>query len=158
MRKHTTEARDAALLKLRRVNRWLIAGSILLTGVLADVAASAFPGRKKAASSSTAHRSGAATKKGPTGVLAPPEKAPEASGESRESDPSSRASEGDGSSSGETTQSPETQSPERSSEAQSSERSPESQSSETSRAPETSSEAHSGSSSEPSEPVVSGGS
>ena len=32
---HTTHTRDAALLRLRRINRWLIFGSILLTGVLA---------------------------------------------------------------------------------------------------------------------------
>ena len=45
MRTHTTHARDAALRKLRRLNRWMIAGSIALTGVLADVAANAFPGK-----------------------------------------------------------------------------------------------------------------
>lgn len=37
--------RDAALRKLRILNRWLIAGSVTLTGVLAEVAAHAFPGR-----------------------------------------------------------------------------------------------------------------
>jgi hypothetical protein len=38
-------ARDAALRKLRILNRCLIAGSVTLTGVLTDVAAHAFPGR-----------------------------------------------------------------------------------------------------------------
>jgi hypothetical protein len=50
MRRHPfssseTGARDAALRKLRILNRCLIAGSITLTGVLAEVAANAFPGR-----------------------------------------------------------------------------------------------------------------
>jgi hypothetical protein len=42
---HTSRSRDAALRRLRRVNRWLIAGSATLTGVLTAVAASAFPGK-----------------------------------------------------------------------------------------------------------------
>jgi hypothetical protein len=37
--------RDAALGKLTRINRLLIAGSVTLTAVLADLAAHAFPGR-----------------------------------------------------------------------------------------------------------------
>jgi hypothetical protein len=38
-------ARDAALRRLRRANRWLIAGSVALSALLTDVAAQAFPGR-----------------------------------------------------------------------------------------------------------------
>jgi hypothetical protein len=101
MRHHTTHTRDAALLRLNRINRWVIAGSIVLTGVLADVAAHAFPGKNK--QSSTAGHRDAAHKGGPTGVLAAPEQAPEGSGSS-ESDPSggseregSTGSEGSGS-------------------------------------------------------------
>ena len=45
MRNHTTHTRDAALHQLSRINRWLIAGSIVLTGVFAEVAAHAFPGK-----------------------------------------------------------------------------------------------------------------
>jgi len=45
MRTHTTRTRDAALRELHRINRWLIAGSVVLTGVLTDAAAHAFPGR-----------------------------------------------------------------------------------------------------------------
>src|SRR5271165_1475618 len=45
MRIHTTHTRDAALYQLRRANRWLIAGSVLLTGVFTEAAASAFPGK-----------------------------------------------------------------------------------------------------------------
>lgn len=45
MRIHTTHSRDAALRELHRINRWMIAWSVLLTGVLSDVAAHAFPGK-----------------------------------------------------------------------------------------------------------------
>ena len=38
-------SRDAALRRLTRVNRWLIAASVTLTGVLTEVAAQAFPGK-----------------------------------------------------------------------------------------------------------------
>ena len=34
MRTHTAHTRDAALRQLRRANRWMIAGSVALTGVL----------------------------------------------------------------------------------------------------------------------------
>ncbi|HWC87716.1 MAG TPA: hypothetical protein VG388_14350 [Solirubrobacteraceae bacterium] len=51
-------ARDAALHRMRRINRWLIAGAVLGAGVLTDVAAQAFPGRtiKRTASSSSGTR------------------------------------------------------------------------------------------------------
>jgi hypothetical protein len=45
MRIHTTHTRDAGLRQVRRINRWTIAASIALTGVLWDVAAHAFPGK-----------------------------------------------------------------------------------------------------------------
>jgi hypothetical protein len=38
-------ARDAAVHRMRRVNRWLIAGTVVAAGLLTDVAAQAFPGR-----------------------------------------------------------------------------------------------------------------
>jgi len=41
---HTSRTRDAAVRRLQRTNRWLIAGAAVLTGVLTDVAANAFPG------------------------------------------------------------------------------------------------------------------
>jgi hypothetical protein len=41
---HTPAARDAALHRLRRVNRGLVALAIAATAVLTDVAAHAFPG------------------------------------------------------------------------------------------------------------------
>jgi hypothetical protein len=50
MRRHSSHdpaghTRDAALRKLTILNRCLIAGSVTLTGVLAELAAHAFPGR-----------------------------------------------------------------------------------------------------------------
>lgn len=42
---HTTRTRDAALRRLGRANRWLIAGSAALAGAFTAVAANAFPGR-----------------------------------------------------------------------------------------------------------------
>jgi hypothetical protein len=47
MRRHSTHARDAAMAQLSRVNRWLVAGSVVLTGVFAEIAANAFPGHSK---------------------------------------------------------------------------------------------------------------
>jgi hypothetical protein len=41
---------------MRRINRWLVAGAVIVTGLLTDVAAQAFPGRtitRSAGSSST---------------------------------------------------------------------------------------------------------
>ena len=43
---HDSRSRDAALRRLRRTNRWLIAGSAVLTGVFVDRAASAFSGAR----------------------------------------------------------------------------------------------------------------
>ena len=52
---HTASARDAALQRLRRTNRWMIAGSVAVAGVLSDVAANAFSGKTIKASSSPKH-------------------------------------------------------------------------------------------------------
>jgi hypothetical protein len=101
MSTHTTHTRDAALRQLRRLTRWLIAGSILLTGVLTDVAANAFPGktarasahgRAKATSTRAEHRSASPGKKS-TGSLKPPARAPEASPEPRSSSESTSSEE-----------------------------------------------------------------
>lgn len=86
MRQHTGNARDAALRRLRRSNRWLIAGSVALTGILAEVAAQAFPGKSlHGASSGAASSSGAKGASHPTGSqsssstkLQPPAQGPEA--------------------------------------------------------------------------------
>jgi type IV secretory pathway VirB10-like protein len=47
MRSHTTHARERSLRRLSRINRWLLAGSVTLTGVLTEVTAHAFPGKSK---------------------------------------------------------------------------------------------------------------
>jgi hypothetical protein len=44
---HTPGTRDAALRRMARTSRWLLGGSVALTGVLTDVAANAFPGHAK---------------------------------------------------------------------------------------------------------------
>jgi hypothetical protein len=90
---HTTYTRDAALRSLHRINRWLLAGSVVLTGALTDVAAHAFPGKTlkrgstadgKSAASRTTSGAGTSTgsSKSSTGALAPPAQAPQATGES----------------------------------------------------------------------------
>ncbi|MGH2857347.1 MAG: hypothetical protein ACRDMJ_07660 [Solirubrobacteraceae bacterium] len=45
----TPAGRDAALRRLRRLNRVLIGAAVAATGLLADVAAQAFPGHRRAA-------------------------------------------------------------------------------------------------------------
>jgi hypothetical protein len=57
---HTVHSRDAAVRRLGHLNRWLIAGSAVLTGILTDVAANAFPGHTRHAG--TTRRSSAAKK------------------------------------------------------------------------------------------------
>jgi hypothetical protein len=84
MRNHTTHTRDAALRDLHRMNRWMIAGSVLLTGVLSDVAAHAFPGKTVKAKTSAKAPSSTPTKhhsSTSTGVLKPPDQAPKTSTE-----------------------------------------------------------------------------
>lgn len=63
MPKHSTNLRDAALRRLGRLNRWLIAGSVALTAVFADIAANAFPGK-------TLKTTGASKGKAPNGSAA----------------------------------------------------------------------------------------
>jgi hypothetical protein len=89
MRTHTTHTRDAALRELSRINRGLIAGSVLLTGALTDVAANAFPGSKvkTAVLPAGGHRKAAAshasagTPRTATQPLQPPAQAPSAGSE-----------------------------------------------------------------------------
>jgi hypothetical protein len=81
---HTVRTRDAALRRLGRTNRWLIAGSAVLTGVLTDVAANAFPGHtvRKATSSGasrahTKHKPLAAPAQAPKPATTSTERAPQ---------------------------------------------------------------------------------
>lgn len=79
MRIHTTHTRDAALRELNRLTRWLIAASVVLTGVLSDVAASAFSGKTTkhtTAKKSTKHKAHKTFKKSAAGALKPPAQTP----------------------------------------------------------------------------------
>jgi hypothetical protein len=85
--------RDAALRKLSRINRWLIAGSFTLTAVLSEVAAQAFPGKTiptpsaaKKSSGAPGPRHGSDSSAGSSatspGSLHPPARAPQAAPQS----------------------------------------------------------------------------
>ncbi len=141
---HDSRSRDAALRRLRRTNRWLIAGSAVLTGVFVDLAANAFAGH--ASSASAQNRAAKASHHTSTQPLKPPAQAPKAAAppaetHTTETPPAEeRAPE---------TSAPETSAPETSAPAQEAapEPAPEPETHEAAPAP-----------SEPSEPVVSGGS
>jgi hypothetical protein len=49
----SVRARDSSLRRLRTVNRVVIGGAVVLTGLLSDVAANAFPGHTRRASAAT---------------------------------------------------------------------------------------------------------
>ncbi len=92
MRFHTTHVRDSSLRRLSRVNRWMIAASVALTGLFTEAAAHAFPGKSssKAAGLNERTRSHhsrhahSSTQKSTTApqALHPPESAPQATAES----------------------------------------------------------------------------
>jgi hypothetical protein len=63
-------ARDSSLRRLRTVNRVVIGGSVLLTGLLSDVAANAFAGHTRKASAATIPATSTGTS-GSTGSAAP---------------------------------------------------------------------------------------
>src|SRR5947209_6404884 len=77
---HTPGTRDAALRRLARANRWLIAGSAALTGVLTDVAANAFSGHTV----SSAKRTHPHSRHKP---LSPPGRAPKPAATQQEASP-----------------------------------------------------------------------
>lgn len=94
-------ARDIALRRLSRTNRWMIAGSVALTAVFSEVAASAFPGRSsKAGNSATGTRSHAkSTTSTTTESLKAPSEAPRSSAtpevsHSQEAPPAEQSSPG----------------------------------------------------------------
>ena len=153
---HTPNSRAAALRRLERANRWLVAASVLVTGVLTDVAANAFPGHDKEQRGPAAHR-GRATHK----PLKPPTRAPTTSTRQTPAPTTEAPAEAPAEAA------PETGAPQTSASEQSSEAPAPEQSSEAP-APETHSEAPTPEerrepapapeTSEPSEPIVSGGS
>jgi hypothetical protein len=94
---HTTDTREAALRQLHRINRWLVAGSVVLTGAFVEAAAHAFPGRAtKNASTSKVKRTGArvgSPSRTTTHPLQPPAQAPQATTESSPSSQSAPSQE-----------------------------------------------------------------
>lgn len=96
MPRRSTSLRDAALRRLQRSNRWLIAGSVALTAVFAEIAANAFPGKTlKPAGASKAGASHNRSAKTSTQPVKPPVQAPTATPEgqaSAEEPPSSSES------------------------------------------------------------------
>jgi hypothetical protein len=84
--RHSSHTRDAALRKLTAANRWMIAGSVALTGVLAEAAAQAFPGKKLPSKSARAARHSSGGSERPTETpesFHPPEQPPQAAGEAQ---------------------------------------------------------------------------
>ena len=94
-----SQAREAGLRRLVLARRWIVTGSVTLAGVLAAVAASAFPGktikpsRAHTASEGSAGETSSGTgetssesSESSSGSVTPPEQAPESS-ESQESAP-----------------------------------------------------------------------
>ncbi len=79
--RHSSEGRDAALDRLRWVNRSVIAGSVALTAIFADTAANTFAGGTPHVKDARAVRGQAAKhkdnhSKSSVGPLAPPSEAP----------------------------------------------------------------------------------
>ena len=82
MRLHSTHTRDSSLRKLSVINRWLIAASVTLTGVLTDVAAHAFPSKSTHSTTKAGkHNSAKAQTSTPSHKLNPPAEAPKAATE-----------------------------------------------------------------------------
>lgn len=89
---HPRRTREVGLRRLLLAKRWILAGSVTLTGVLAAVAANAFPGKtistpaSKAASEQRAGEASSSTepsKESSSESLTPPAQAP-TSGEAQE--------------------------------------------------------------------------
>lgn len=120
MPKHSTSLRDAALRRLQRSNRWLIAGSVALTAVFAEVAANAFPGKtlKTSGTSKSGVHNGSSAKTAQP--VRPPVQAPTATPEreapaeepsSSESTPSQESTPGQESAPAQESAEPSTESP-----------------------------------------------
>jgi hypothetical protein len=94
---HTTHTRDAALRELGRLNRWLVAGSVVLTGAFAEAAANAFPGKTSKPTAARGAKSSAVRAHTPakttTHPLQPPAQAPQAAAEAQSSTQAAPAQE-----------------------------------------------------------------
>jgi outer membrane biosynthesis protein TonB len=80
---HTSRSRDSALRRLSLSTRWLIAGSVALTGALSEAAAHAFPGKtvKAGAHGRRAVKHTQSPSQGAASSLAPPTTTPQAAPE-----------------------------------------------------------------------------
>lgn len=76
---HTPRTRDAALRKLKSVNRWVFAASAGLTGIFTAVAANAFPGHTVKTGSAAREGSSSTSR---SSRLRPPASAPQSGEES----------------------------------------------------------------------------
>jgi hypothetical protein len=93
---NSSQAREAGLRRLKHARRWIAAGSVTLAGVLAAVAANAFPGKTVKPSGVTGEGGSRETSTNAggqpgessesSGSVTPPEQAPQ-SGETAESAP-----------------------------------------------------------------------
>lgn len=94
MPRHSSNLRDAALRRLQRSNRWLIAGSVALTAVFAEVAANAFPGKTLKSTGAKASTHNGSSAKTSTQPVKPPVQAPTATPEAEApAEESSRSTE-----------------------------------------------------------------
>jgi hypothetical protein len=82
------QAREAGLRRLLFAKRWILAGSVTLTGLLAGVAANAFPGKtlktgasnaaaEQGAGQASAASTGSSVEEGEAEALEPPAESPE---------------------------------------------------------------------------------
>lgn len=92
---HTSRSRDSALRRLSLSTRWLIAGSVALTGALSEAAAHAFPGKtvKVGAHGRRGVKHAQSSSQGPASSLAPPATTPEAHTEAAPEQPAERPAE-----------------------------------------------------------------
>ena len=74
--RHTSASRDAALRRLGHANRWVLAGTAVLTGLFTELAASAFSGHSAHAASGTGAGSRTHAHHQQTTPLKPPAQAP----------------------------------------------------------------------------------
>ena len=77
----SSHMREDGLRRLVLARRWIVAASVTLTGVLAAVAASAFPGKtiKQSGVPATGQTSSGESSESSSGAVTPPEQAPQSS-------------------------------------------------------------------------------
>ena len=76
MKPRATTRRDAGLALISRINRWMIAATVALAGVISLAAKSSFHGRTSSASSSSSQGSQSSSSSSAAGSLSQPAQAP----------------------------------------------------------------------------------